>query len=335
MKLFNIDLHISVIADIKDIFNRIRPDIEIVDWSLSGHTWVFNRAPNNVHVLNQHTWQNLDTDLITQFQSVYDDFLFEFDGFIACHPNSFTLLFEKYNKPVIVINSCRYDMPFCWNKNIHMIEELHLCFKRLNDKNLLHFISNNAADNEYFRLGNPSINSQIIPSLCLYTNMMWSPSINHTHFLVYSGNIPDNKNIVTRNTLGEGYSWQDLMKFKGIIHIPYEASTMSIFEQLSSGIPLFFPSKEFLKKLWNSGQHMGANYWRNPPEYLLNTVNLNFWLERADYYNTEGIYYFNSFIHLFEILENFTDTGYTIRMAYIEKRKMDTFDKYNKILQDL
>ncbi|MCJ7767674.1 hypothetical protein MUP79_04735, partial [Candidatus Bathyarchaeota archaeon] len=43
-----------------------------------------------------------------------------------------------------------------------------------------------------------------------------------------------------------GRSWID---DKGIIHMPYECSTMSIFEQYSANVPLFFPSKSFLKEL--------------------------------------------------------------------------------------
>ena len=52
IKLFNIDLHISVIADIKDIFNKLSDNIEITDWSISGHTWVINRKKADVKIIN-------------------------------------------------------------------------------------------------------------------------------------------------------------------------------------------------------------------------------------------------------------------------------------------
>lgn len=334
-RLFNIDLHISVIADIKDIFKRIRSDIEIVDWSLSGHSWVFNKLPSFVKVIDQTSWLNLNLTNINEFQNTYDKFLSEFDGFIACHPNSFSMLFEKYNKPIIVINSCRYDLPFCWNKNIEMVEELHNSFKRLQDKKLLHYISNNHADNAYFKLGNPEIYTHIIPSLCLYTNMKWNPSVNHEHFLLYSGNIPYNKYIKHKDQLGNGYSWDSLMNFKGIIHIPYEASTMSIFEQVSSGIPLFFPTKDFLYKLWNSGENCGVNYWVNPPAYLDSTKYILFWIEKADYYNIEGAYYFNSFEELFNMLESFNDIYYEKRIEFVKTRYNKVLDDYRTILLDI
>jgi len=332
MKLFNIDLHISVIADIKDIFKKINPEVQIIDWSISGHNWVFKKIATKVNVITQSSWKSLNIDLIQEFQKEYDSFLQTMDGFIACHPNSFALLFEKYNKPITVINSCRYDMPYCWTKDMIMISELNSCFRRLQEKNLLRFISNNKADNEYFRLANPNIKTQIIPSLCLYTNMKWNSSKEYSKFLVYTGNIPSHPLLVGRGSLGNAYSWESLMNFKGIIHIPYEASTMSIFEQISSGIPLFFPTKEFLKSLWKSGQGKQMNYWGNPPPYLSETRSDEFWIQRADYYEIEGSYYFNSFDELFKMLETFTDPLYSERMSYIEKRNKKVYDDFKQIL---
>ena len=125
------------------------------------------------------------------------------------------------------------------------------------------------------------------------------------------------------------------MKFKGIIHFPYEASTMSIFEQISSEIPLFFPSKIFLKYLWeNKIIHNQMNYWSNCilPPYLESTKNIKFWIERADYYELEGYYYFNSIEHLFHMLTNFKDELYEIRTEFIKKRKLNTVNAYKNIL---
>ena len=43
-------------------------------------------------------------------------------------------------------------------------------------------------------------------------------------------------------------SWEHLYSYRGIIHIPYNISTMSIFEQKAAGIPLFFPNKSKIIK---------------------------------------------------------------------------------------
>jgi hypothetical protein len=340
-KLLNIDLHISVIADIINIFKVVDKTIEIEDWSLSGHAWILNKLTKELDILNSNTWNNLDINLVNSFQNNYDTILKTFDGFICCHPNSFILLFEKFNKPIYVINSCRYDMPFCWNNNYQMIEELHNCFIRLQDKNLLTVVSNNKADNAYFKLGNPTIDTRIIPSLCLYTGMQWNPRNTNDKFLLYSNIIlplSTNNSIVHRSQLGQ-YKWDTIMSFKGIIHFPYEASTMSIFEQISSEIPIFFPSKKFLKHLWeNNLIPSQMNYWKHNqnsivPHYLITIQNLDFWIENADYYDIEGYYYFDSFEYLFNMIETFNDELYETRKNFIRERKKHIIDSYSKIIK--
>jgi len=339
MRLFNLDLHISVIADIKDIMTRIAPSVEIVDWSLSGHTWVFNKSPTPVEIINQNTWQHLSLDMIKQFQSHYDNFLSGFDGFIVAHPNVFALLFEKYSKPIFVINSCRYDMPACsTGQLLPIIKELNSCFERLRAKGLLRFISNNLADNAYFLLANPTIPTEIVPSLCLYTGLTWTPGT-QSKFLLYSGNAPSHTHIIHRNTLGR-FDWKTLMNFRGLIHIPYEASTMSIFEHISSGIPLFFPTKRFFLELISKGTSIQCNYWRTfakraPPDYLTATEDPSFWVERADYYNIEGYYYFDSFADLFQQLDNFVDINYNNRIAFLAARKERVFNMWGSMLTDI
>ena len=326
------DIHISVIADIKDVFKRVRPDIDIINWSLSDHSWVFNIKKDPVKHVNSESWFNFNMESVKRFQDEYNTYLSIFDGFIVGHPNSFVLLFEKYNKPIYVINTCRYDLPFCWNKDDNMIEELRNCFKRLQEKRLLKVISNNNADNAYFRLANPTIHSQIIPSLGLYTEMKWDPTKKQTKFLLYSGHMPDHELIVKKNELVEKYSWSNLMDFKGIIHIPYEASTMSFAEQYSSGIPLFVPSRQFLRELWKSDQYKLVNYWGLAPLYLSETEDDEFWIEKADYYSIEGIYYFNSFDHLFILLETFTDSLFERRKTFLQSRYNNVINKYTNLL---
>ena len=120
-KFLNIDLHISIIADINNIFKLVDENIVIEDWCLSGHTWILNKQQKQLDIINPNTWKGLDMKMINSFQEKYDTILKTFDGFICGHPNSFILLFEKYHKPIYVINTCRYDMPFCWNNYTYFI----------------------------------------------------------------------------------------------------------------------------------------------------------------------------------------------------------------------
>ena len=252
IKLFNIDLHISVIADIKNIFNKLSNDIEITDWSLSAHTWVFNRQKDNVKIITSAIWKKIDTKMINAFHNVYDDFLKQFDGFIVTHTPVFCMLFEKYNKPIFLINSCRYVQPYCWQhfRNDNMLNNLNNCLKKLYNNKKLIPISNNKADQRFLELGT-GIQSVHIPSLCLYTNAKYNCTKNK--FIVMGSTrkdiLPNIDNVVYKDDLGGRYSWKNLYEYKAIVVLPYEISTMSIFEYYSANMPMIFPSINFLKNL--------------------------------------------------------------------------------------
>ena len=75
MRLFNLEAHISVIADVENIFTRLYPEIEITSWNISGHNHVFGRKPAEVDVVNQSSWQQLSQEMIDEFHKRYDRFL--------------------------------------------------------------------------------------------------------------------------------------------------------------------------------------------------------------------------------------------------------------------
>lgn len=299
-KLFNMDLHISVIADFKNIF----PEFDITDWSLSGHTWVFGNKTATPEIINAGSWLNLNMKMISNFQERYDDFLKTFDGFICGHPNGFALLYEKYNKPIILINTCRYDLPFCMSKDIIILDEYHACLQRLLAKGLLIAVSNNRADQKYIYSGTGIITKHI-PSLCAYTNMKYRPE--RSTFLCYHGSTPAHPLITQKNELPSRFKWSDIETFRGIIHFPYEVSTMSMFEHYTAGMPLFFPTKKYMMD--NCSIQSILAYWGDQlPEKLYDFRKKQLWIDNADFYTvfkSPNIYYFDSISHLFELLEKF------------------------------
>ena len=338
MKFFNLDLHISVIADIKHIFKKL--NIEVENWSLSGHTWVFKKTRDDVKVITAETWKSLDEAMILKFQEEYDDYLSSFDGFIVGFPTGFIQLYEKYNKPIISVVATRYDLPYCFTGNYEGALNFNKCIQRLSQKGLLHSITNNKADKDYFLMGNPGIDIKYIPSLCEYTNMKWDISQSDRKFLVYSGDtiVPSHPILEMRSKIG-AFEWTDLTKYRGIVHIPYEASTMSICEHITSGIPLFFPTKRFLKELWTTKKaHFQSNYWNDiakveTPIYLKDTMPHDFWIERADYYDIPGYYYFDSFDELINMIVTFFgDPKFEERKLFIQKRKEYVYSEFSSIL---
>lgn len=345
IKLFNLDLHISVIADIKHIINEIYGDkFEITNWSLSGHNWVFNKKTDTVDIINQHTWKNMNETAVFQFVERYRDFLSTFDGFIVTHTPVFCLLYETFQKPIILINSCRYEQPFSWNNNIDGWNNLNVKLKKMYDKKQLIAVSNNKADCEYLKLGT-GIQSIIIPSMCLYTNSTYLPTC--TKFVVSAPILlSENEDIINKqNYIKPRYKWSDLYSCKGIIHLPYEISTMSIFEQYSANIPLFFPSKRLLIELIHNNYCFDPRYTKsgiytkNLDIPLNNKTWIEFWIDRADYYDDENmkyITYFDSIHELYQIVKTVDTVRISENMKeHNSKRKIQAYTQWKTIIDTI
>lgn len=295
------DLHIAVIADLKNI---LEPYMEIVDWCMSGHHWAIQRSEVIPNHINRYTWSKMNPEMIQKFQQEYDEFLQTFDGFIVCYPGSFSLIYEKYNKPIIMVNACRYDMPFCWSKDMGMLNQYNDCLARLNEKRLLTAVSNNLADLAYMFAGSGII-SRHIPSLCLYTKMSYNPVKNNGKFLIYTGPEISNPLCIHKKSFGNDCKWSDWSNCKGIIHFPYEISTMSMFEHFSAKMPLFFPSKKYMFDHIDI-QSVSA-YWKESPYFDFRFKEK--WLDLSDIYNlfykSPNVYFFDSLDELIKKLENF------------------------------
>ena len=339
-KLFNMDLHISVIADFVNLFGD---RFEISEVCMSAHAWCMGKTtsiPNHINIFN---WKDLNQKMIDDFYAEYGHILETFDGFICAHPNAFCMIFERYNKPIIMINSCRYDMPFCWSHNKEMLDEYHRCIKRLVDKKLLHVVSNNLFDKQYLYLGT-GIQATHIPSLCLYTNMRYQPT--RKEFLLYNEpqevDLPHHPLIIYKSQeFSQGYKWTDLQAFQGIIYIPYEISTMSKFEHFSASIPMFFPSYDFLLKHTEIQISAIDAYWgKSFATYKRESLSLlprKTYLQYNDWINvfsksSNNIFIYESYEHLYELLEK--NQGKFIpedRGEYIK----DIISKWNFVLDNI
>lgn len=339
--LFNIDLHISVIEDFKDIIKKIS-DIKVNDNSISSHSTIMNKIQSQDYHIKANNWEkclNSDKD-IDLFYRKHKNELNKYQGFVVTHTPSFILLYEKFRKPIIVINSCRYENPF--KNNIKKWNNLSQKLKNLYKNKLLYIVSNNKADRDYLKLGT-GIQSEHIPSLCLYIDKKYKG--NKYKLLIFDKfNIIEENDLMIKkqNALGKSYKNEELMEYKGIIHIPYEISTMSIFEQYSCNIPLFFPSKKYLYKLIKEQKvKLQSKYSSIYPvkfnEALQNNIDFIFWVERADFYDTENmkhITYFDSIEHLNYLLKNSNYTQISKNMENHNKlRKKICLEKWKKLIK--
>lgn len=95
---------------------------------------------------------------------------------------------------------------------------------------------------------------------------------------------------------------QDLVGFRGIIHIPYAWSNLALFEAIKLGIPHIIPSKEFLIKLSTSG-----NFFWSPPFQIGNIGYSEWYCEELK----ELFVFFNSWEDLKIISENYNFNSIT------------------------
>ena len=149
-KLFSLDLHISVIKDIKEHLNKIYgSSVKLTYWCISGHCHIMNEKRQTPKYINNSEWTSINKKTIENFVNTYKEFLSDFDGFIVTHTPVFALLYESFNKPIYVLNSCRFDNPFGSNKNIEMKKYLISKLQDMYKKGILRIVSNNKGDQGY------------------------------------------------------------------------------------------------------------------------------------------------------------------------------------------
>ena len=332
MRFFNLDMHVSVIEDIKTIFNDLGHQVD--SKNISFHNWVFNRIPDKVDIISQNNWRNLSPELCEAFYDRYKDELSDYDGFIVTYPPSFSLLFEKFNKPIIAVAATRYEAPFSndWNKwsgfNNFLREKI--------DEGLIIPVANNLYDKQFCEFFTEREWTHI-PSLCEYTNLKYSGS--KDDFILYTKSKDIKKsNILRKETLKDS-SWKNLYSYKGIVHVPYNISTMSIFEQKTAGVPLIFPSLDYLTNM--QSEHALSELFNNGMAQEPHGTTCEEWRDKekiklADFYNWNEVLYFDSEEHLDKLL-NIVDFKKLSQRSLEENKsiKKETYEKWDSILSTI
>lgn len=352
MKFFNIDQHVSVISDIAHIFRNLGHEVD--DRSLSGHRWVMGKPAPNIPLSDgtQLTCSGVcSQEVCDRFYEANKDDLAKYDGFIACYPVEFAMLYERWNKPIIVVNCVRYDHPNTFNPALK--ERLNDFLKRKHAEGKLYYVCNNKGDQFYTKYLT-GISGMHIPSLCEYTNAKYTGTKSQYVLHDRSWDMGISRhNIVGLSSLKGSawrYSWEDLYSHRGIIHIPYHNGSMSIFEQYTANVPLFIPTKRYAKELISQNlMFADLTFYRinhatepediNNPNSLRNPEVLDKWIDTCDIYDTENmkhIVYFDSPGHLEELLRTVNSGEVSHNMAqYNVLRKESVYARWKEILFSL
>ena len=337
MKLFNIDMHISIVHDVKSLFPEIGHSID--SCCMSGHTWVNGESQGTTDVINPQNWFGIDQDMCDRFYEVYKDKLNEYDGFIHSYPPAFAALFEKFEKPIYTIACTRYDYP-CGSGEPATQDRLAWLNEKLMkgyENGQVKFIANNLYDKKYceeFCGGD----WKFIPSLCTYVShlrcngesnqiIMWDRNRDGLrNELVY-------KNVEPRFSTSQVYDREKLIGASGIIHIPYNISVMSSFEHYAMGIPMFVPSYDLLIDWKTQGRNVLSEleFCNN-----LNQPVKDEWIKLADWYdkdNMPGVMLFDSIDHLHELIDTYDQEAVTNEMKdFYGKKKERTIALWEEVL---
>jgi len=350
--IFNLDLHISVLRDLAPAIEEA--DLQLISWSISGSNRFIRslfKISDPVRVINNATWSGLNPNLIAEFNLEYCKFLSQFDGFVVTHTPAFAQIFLPYKKPILILNSTRYEAPYTsspdlWGKlNRDLVEA---------DKSSRILISsNNQGDNDYLNYFT-GINSTITPSLCDYTNFRFSGKGSKRVIVSRSARLEEKIESLTRGewigirkVLGQNFTWKDFDLICEVLYIPYNISTMSLFEYATAGIPVRVPDRDLLKQLalefpgvlteLSYFQVKGLNTselsTENPANYSANGF-IDWWLDRADFYNSElmpGVRQIHDLGELNEDLNPLQDDLFLLRKQ-TELRNIRLFNGRQKLI---
>jgi len=274
------------------------------------------------------------------------------DAFVCFHPAAMCELYMPFNRSMIIIASTRYELARFehrqwkkWNENLIKISQ--------DPKNVI--AANNLYDAEYIRYFT-GINVTVLPSFCNYTNSIYNPkrkefllsSIHATNFEeIFNKLLEESLNryhtnkiqIVPIRTIYRNYEYSDLTNHPAIIHVPYQVSVMSLFEQYRMNIPLVFPSLDLLtqwhyehglvnEKTWDQtlsgiipsrSTIVGVLTNVPDPNNDRDRTAIRYWLNFSDFYQWPHIIYYESTDDLIKKLD-------TTDFAMISKKMKE----YNK-----
>jgi hypothetical protein len=274
-----VDMHM-VPMDAQAIFAAFNVKVDfyftsdVADILMNAYHSDFFEFQSTRDILTRDYNKPLSADLVKHVEQARYEFI------ITGHTLYTTLVFAQLGLPMLHINSTRYANTFI--KIPALMDFVHGGIVRLLQSGRLTIFHNNRADEAYFNWYFPWFGrlwpgrSLHVPSLCEFgprlrvktppgprRYMFWDPRNqtvvgNGSPYLAalwkalkdMLGDRIDRTHEIKGNSPHIPDGFQD--KYAAIIHIPYNVSTMSMFEQARAGIPTWVPSKKLLGALWNS-----------------------------------------------------------------------------------
>jgi hypothetical protein len=195
-------------------------------------------------------------------------------------------------------------------------------------------VANNLFDKQICEV-NLSFQWEHISSLCNYMQSRYTP--NRHEFALWSRSGVKASDLSSRIdsefTISNKYRREDISHYSGVVHVPYNLSIMSAFEQYYQNIPLFFPSIDFQCRLYQDRSDI-LNEILFPNSKLVLDLQ---WLGLADWYdqnNMSNIVYYDSFESIHDLLVDTDLLGVSLKMEVQNRiRESKVMDQWNSLLR--
>lgn len=327
MRLRHDSMHISCYQDTKDILGYLGHEVEGL--CLSRHAWVLGYEQQSYSIpVNLSLACNPDHQ--EEFYKSYAGEMKHYDAVFITYAPCLAPLYERFELPIIMHIPIRYEYP--WTGDKEGWSRFNEWIRRASKSGQLHCVANNRYD-AWWLTANTGVPCEVISSLCEYPGIQWAGK-NKDWWLV-SRKLPSTlkmpDNTIDIKNLGK-YTYQDLLGYRGIIHVPYQVSTMSMFEQYWANFPLFVPSVGFLRQLHREGNAMQEVCWRRRDQPDWKEVSRG-----ADYYSEFSyVVQYNSINHLNSLFRTVNVEEVSYKMQLKNKyRKQRVLDQWRAILAKL
>ena len=338
------DHHSAPVLDLRSLLEPL--GVEFIDHTLYTKCRYFCHCSGkrSLRVLDEDNVLSMTPTLIADFQKSYpknDNEIARVDAFAMFYCFSQFEMFRPYNKSIIAISALRYE---ACRKQPRRWEELNGNLSELYGSPSHVIGANNQYDKEYIGYFT-GLRIELLPSFCLYSGGYYNP-IHHSYLIsaqrdgfsrAFSVFWDDefkthyrrlNATFILgplRGNEGKYETWDWASHF-GIVNVPYQTSTMSIFEQYRMCIPLFFPAHATLLQ-WNIKFRLvfdrtsamkwsfatGSEIPPHPSQRAIPDPNderdpnsQSYWLRFSDFYTLPHIVHFSSIQELVEILHGLT-----------------------------
>ncbi|RYE85539.1 MAG: hypothetical protein EOO65_00160 [Methanosarcinales archaeon] len=396
LHILSTDMHISPVADLKHIISSNFPLVHMTDLSLSGACGSMNTCAqwNELRVLRPPGSLDIIYDAESKLDNFFDAYreggrlnstlVTASDAVHCSHPAGMCEYYMPFNRSLIIWSTTRFEQGREISKQRlqHFIKRVRaMAFQKGNA-----LLANNVFDQHYVHYFTGLL-PVYIPSLCGYISERYSWSSDgdrdvsrHNTILAFgfrplhfhgsfnafvapltraldAAHSPFKISHIKEFSNRERYSYADISRHPAVLHLPYQVSTMSFFEQYMMGIPIIAPSHALLVKwhleyglvselTWNLLQHGAARESLVPrhrdadephdPNKAADLEAVSYWLGFADYYTFPHIVYFNDWDHLARILSTIDLSAVSADMLeHGRNLRRDTVGKWKTVLDNV